>query len=391
MSQLTSEQALLLARELSARFAVDAAANDLAGGRPLSQLAALRESGLLTALIPEAYGGPGLPWSTVLRVARELASGDSAMGHLYGYHFLALSGVLLRGSEAQRQRLLGASAREHWFWGNSVNTFSHSLFGQRSGEDHVLNGYRPFSSGSHIADRLLVAWEDQDSDVRFFGSLAVDQPGITLAHDWDGFGQRQTGSGRVLFENVRIPAADIYDAADSGADLFPSLGAVIAQQVLIAVFVGTAWGALRTARDYTREHSRPWITSGVERHGDDPWVRRVYGELYTSTLAAEGLADRSLALFDQAWAQGSALTSEARGEVAVATAAANVFAGDTALDVTSRIFEVMGARSATKTQGFDRFWRNVRTHTLHNPAEYKTRNVGNWYLNGDYPEPGIYQ
>ena len=236
-----------------------------------------------------------------------------------------------------------------------------------------------------------MAWEDQDSDVRFFGSLAVDQPGITLAHDWDGFGQRQTGSGRVLFENVRIPAADIYGAADSGANLSPSLGAVIAQQVLIAVFVGTAWGALRTARDYTREHSRPWITSGVERHGDDPWVRRVYGELYTSTLAAEGLADRSLALFDQAWAQGSALTSQARGEVAVATAAANVFAGDTALDVTTRIFEVMGARSATKTQGFDRFWRNVRTHTLHNPAEYKTRNVGNWYLNGDYPEPGIYQ
>jgi alkylation response protein AidB-like acyl-CoA dehydrogenase len=59
--------------------------------------------------------------------------------------------------------------------------------------------------------------------------------------------------------------------------------------------------------------------------------------------------------------------------------------------VTSEIFEVMGARSAIRPYGLDRFWRNVRIHTLHNPAEYKTRNVGTWFLTGEYPEPGIFQ
>ncbi|WP_026961052.1 hypothetical protein [Alicyclobacillus herbarius] len=61
-----------------------------------------------------------------------------------------------------------------------------------------------------------------------------------------------------------------------------------------------------------------------------------------------------------------------------------------ALDITSRIFEVMGARSTASRYGFDRFWRNVRTHTLHNPAEFKLRNVGNWFVNRKWPEPGYY-
>ncbi|MCJ2056935.1 monooxygenase, partial [Methylobacterium sp. J-048] len=72
-------------------------------------------------------------------------------------------------------------------------------------------------------------------------------------------------------------------------------------------------------------------------------------------------------------------------------AAANVYAGTIALEVTSQIFEVMGARSATNANGFDRFWRNVRIHTLHNPAEYKTRTVGIWFLTGDYPTPGAFR
>ena len=80
-----------------------------------------------------------------------------------------------------------------------------------------------------------------------------------------------------------------------------------------------------------------------------------------------------------------------RGAAAVAVAAANVLAGEVALLVSEKIFEVMGARSATRANGFDRFWRNVRTHTLHNPAAYKVLTVGDWFLTGAYPEPGIFR
>jgi alkylation response protein AidB-like acyl-CoA dehydrogenase len=109
------------------------------------------------------------------------------------------------------------------------------------------------------------------------------------------------------------------------------------------------------------------------------------------TKAATALADRALVALDHVAAQGEALTHAQRGEAAVAIAAANVLAGQVALEVTSEIFEVMGARSAVRPEGFDCFWRNARIHTLYNPAEYNTRNVGRWFVSDALPEPGTFQ
>jgi alkylation response protein AidB-like acyl-CoA dehydrogenase len=69
---------------------------------------------------------------------------------------------------------------------------------------------------------------------------------------------------------------------------------------------------------------------------------------------------------------------------------AKIAAGRCALEVTSRIFEVMGARATASRYRFDRFWRNVRTLTLHDPLDLKVREVGDWVLNGRHPTPGFY-
>ena len=67
-----------------------------------------------------------------------------------------------------------------------------------------------------------------------------------------------------------------------------------------------------------------------------------------------------------------------------------VAAGRCALDVTGRMFEVMGARATSARYRFDRFWRNARTLTLHDPLDCKLREVGDWALNRRYPTPGFY-
>jgi hypothetical protein len=47
--------------------------------------------------------------------------------------------------------------------------------------------------------------------------------------------------------------------------------------------------------------------------------------------------------------------------------------------------------SATAARyGLDRFWRNARTHTLHDPLDYKLRDIGNWALHGQWPTPSFY-
>lgn len=380
---------LAKAAELREIFARDAIERDQSGGRPREQIGLLKESGLVNLLIPKEFGGAGERYSTAMRIVREFAKVDGSLGHLYGYHFSPLQNAVATLEDERSQDILRRSAAGRWFWGNTTNSFSKSLFGRQEAGKVVLNGFRPFASGSHVADYLMVAWEDEETNKRSFAYIPADRAGITIADDWDGIGQRQTGSGRVFYKNVEIGDGEILpERRQNPASLLAPLQQ---QSVLLNVFIGSAQGALIAARDYTVTKSRPWIYSGVERHADDPWIKRQYGELWIKVQAAMALADRALAAVDAVYEKGPDLTAQDRGEAAIAVASANVLAGRVALEVTSEIFEVMGARSAVRPLGFDRFWRNVRIHTLHNPAEYKARNVGTWFLDGEFPEAGIFQ
>lgn len=379
------------AKALLPLFAQDAPERDRRGGRPTEQVAAIRNAGLLNLLIPTRLGGEGQAWSTVLRIVRAFATVDGSLGHLFGYHALCQVGTRARTDPAHTERILRASAEGGWWWGNSNDPLSPSVVGRREAGGFRLDGVRPFSSGSHVADYLQISWQDADTAERLFAAIPATTPGLVVNDDWNGIGQRQTGSGTVRFDGVFVSDAQRLDFSYRKGAPFKSIGAALSQSILLNVFLGSAQGALLAARDYTLARSRPWRTSGVARHIDDPWIKRRYGELYTRTCAATALADIALASVDAAWAKGENLTEQERGANAVTVAQANVLAGEVGLDVCSAIFEVMGARSATVDQGFDRFWRNVRTHTLHNPAEYKTRTVGSWFLTGAFPEPDIYQ
>ncbi|WP_420997129.1 acyl-CoA dehydrogenase family protein [Cupriavidus sp. 30B13] len=384
----------LVARAVKLReaFHTDAVARDKAGGRPTEQIRLLKESGLLSAGIPAAYGGGGAPWLSLLRVVREFARTDGSLAHLFGYHHLPVHTVRARGTPAQQARLLGTAAAQQWLWSNSGNALSKTSGAQRApgGDGWLLSGFRPFSSGTHVADVIQVAWENELGQ-RLTGVVPADRAGIRIENDWDGIGQRQTGSGTVTFDNVLVRDDELLGRPDDVLTPFASLVTLLQQSVLLNVFVGAAQGALDEGSAYTASQSRPWIHSGVERHVDDPWVQRKYGELAIRTLAATELADQAARALDEIYAHGPALTPEQRGAAAVEIAAANLYAGETGLAVSSEIFEVMGARSATNANGFDRFWRNVRTHTLHNPAEYKKRTVGTWLLTGEFPAPAIYR
>lgn len=381
---------LVRAAELRKIFHTDAPARDRAGGRPTEQIELLKRSGLLKVQIPREFGGEGQPISTAYRIVREFARTDGSLAHLFAYHIQQLNKVVTTGSRAQQARIFTQTARDNLFWGNTGTHFTRTLTARRDGDGYILNGYRTFCSGSHVADYISVVWDEEPTGERVSAFLPTTREGLTLHDDWDGLGQRQTGSGTVTFTDVRVGADEIRDSQATAGTAFSTLVALLAQTALTSIFTGSAQGALIEARDYTFAHSRPFLAAGVEKVTEDPWIQRVYGELYAQIAAATLLADQSLAVLDSAWERGLALTEHERGAFAVSASAANVFAGNVALDVTARIFELTGARAATTARGLDRFWRNVRTHTLHNPAEYKLRNIGLWHLTGAFPEPNLY-
>ncbi|PLY43744.1 acyl-CoA dehydrogenase [Janthinobacterium sp. ROICE36] len=79
-----------------------------------------------------------------------------------------------------------------------------------------------------------------------------------------------------------------------------------------------------------------------------------------------------------------------KGALAVSVAEAKCLAHKAGLEISSQMFELTGARSTSAQYGFDRYWRNVRVHTLHDPIDYKLRDLGRFALTGTPPEPTAY-
>ena len=93
---------------------------------------------------------------------------------------------------------------------------------------------------------------------------------------------------------------------------------------------------------------------------------------------------------ERAWQRGGALAVDERGGVAVEIATAKLLASRAVLDITTRIFETTGPGATSAAWGFDRFWRNARTLTLHDRLDYKVHDLGQWFLNEQWPPPGFY-
>lgn len=361
----------------------DAPMRDQAGGRPVAAQALLKGSGLLPALVPVHQGGGGAAVSSLLRAVRELARTDASVALLLGHHIAAVLGLAVHGS-AQAQALLDATARQRWLWTHPLDTDLPTLGARRIGAGWLLDGQLHATAGLHAADRLLLSWPDVRGP-RVTASLRLDHPGVGEALLDDGFGLRQAGGGSLRLSAVQLGEPELLGPAVRPTSPRADLPALLQQAAQLEVFIGSAWGALEEGRAYTLTASRPWIHSGVERHEDDPWIQRRYGELALRAQAATELADRAGRAFDLAQAAGDDLEAATRDALAVQIATAHLEAAEAADAAGSGIFELMGARSATVAKGYDRFWRDTRTLRLPQRTDARQRALGRWLLGGAVP------
>ena len=372
------------------RLRATAVERDRAGGHPAGEKALLRDHGLLVLSVPQELGGTGADWPDILATVRRIATVDSSLAHLLAFQHLQLSGVLAYGSAEQQDRWLGDTVRDHLWWGNTANPADPRLRATESNGGLLLNGIKGFCSGTRGSQRLLTTAIHEPTGQMLIAVLPTETPGITIHDDWDPIGQRQTDSTSVSFDNVPLAWSDVLHRPGAPSSPFRSLRGLLAQLILVNLYTGLAQGALAEARQYTLNEARPWAASGVARAADDPYTVHRYAEMHLTTTAAAALADSAAQQLQQAWEQGEDLQHEERGQVALASAEAKVLAHRAALSVGEGVFDVCGARSARAAQGLDRFWRNARTHTLHDPIDYKLRDIGRYALEGRLPEPTLY-
>lgn len=390
LNSKTSQNYLDLAKSLAQEFALTAIERERQGGTPKQERERLRESNLLKLIIPQKYGGLGEDWITTFNITREFAKVDSSIAHIFSYHHLGVVVPHIFGNSTQKQHYYSETARHNWFWCNALNPLDRRTTLTPENNYFRLNGTKSFCSGSKDSNILPITATDRTTDEILILAIPTQREGIIINDDWDNMGQRQTDSGSVTFENVRVYPEEILTSRDRPKKPFGTIRSCLTQLNLANIYLGIAEGAFAAAKEYTHTTTKPWLTSEVESANRDPYILQHYGNMWVDLQAAACLTDRAGQLLQAAWLREWELTAAQRGECAVAIAAAKVAATRVGLDITNRIYEVMGARATSNQYGFDRYWRNLRTFTLHDPVDYKVRDLGDWALNDELPQPDFY-
>ncbi|GAA4673394.1 acyl-CoA dehydrogenase family protein [Gordonia humi] len=376
---------------VAAELRASAAERDRTNADPTAEIELLREHDLLQVGEPVEFGGSGLDYAQSQQITRRVARGDTSIAHLLGYHYAQQRIPHLFGTPEQAEALSRRNAQEKPFWGGVQNPRgADGLVLTRVGDEYRLDGRRTFASGASVADQLSVTASYGDALV--FLTLPTDRTGFEPQGDWDNIGQRLTDSGGVVFRDAPVRPDEILGSPDSPPTFTPYQTLVTPhwQLAFVNFYIGTAEGALEEALDWTRLNATAWETAGLESATDDPYILELVGALKAEISGAALLADRAGQALVEALATGESLTAEQRADTAVTIAEAKFVTTKVSLEAASRLFEIQGARATTTAYGFDRHWRNLRTHTVHDPVAYKAREIGDWTLNRRAPQFTLY-
>lgn len=383
------------AREVADIFAADAVERDRANQPPFTEVALLKASGLVTLLGPREHGGAGETWETAYKVIRAVARGDGSIGQLLGYHYLWAWAARLVATDAQIAAVEALYTSNAFLFGGAVNPRDSDLVIREDGDDLIFSGHKSFSTGGRVSDLTVLEGVLEGTDTHIFAIVPTAQEGIVFAGDWDNLGQRLTESGSVEIRDVRVPWADAAGFVDKQFQplVYNTLNVPAIQLVFANFYLGIAQGALETAAAYTRDRTRPWPYGGddKQRATDEWYLLEGYGTLQSKLWADEALLDAVGAEISAVLhAPREELTEHRRGEIAVRIAAGKLRIVDDGLEVASKVYELTGARATSNAVGLDIFWRNLRTHSLHDPIAYKKREVGEYVLLYQVPVPTWY-
>ena len=383
----TDAESIIAAQHYAARIAPGAAQRDRERLLPWDALDDFVATGLWTITVPQAYGGPGLSAGTLAEVTALVSAADGSLGQIPQNHFYALEVLRVGGSDEQKRffysRVLAGERL-----GNALAEITHRDFQRRTrlvpdgNSGFHLHGEKFYCTGALFAHWIptLAVVEENGRQVTYLAFVPRTAQGVHITDDWDGFGQRATGSGSVRFDGVRVEphwVVPFLASFESPTPIGP-----LAQLLHASIDIGLARGAFAAMLPYVREHGRPWIDAHVERSADDPLLLQQVGDIAVGIRAAEALVRRAARFVDAAQAQA---TEQSVAEASIAVAEARALTTTASLDAGTRLFELAGTSATTGQKGLDRFWRNARTHTLHDPVRWKYHAVGNFYLNGRNP------
>ncbi|MCU1526772.1 MAG: acyl-CoA dehydrogenase [Frondihabitans sp.] len=355
---------------------------------PFEQVRWLVDAGFTAVTVPIEDGGGGASPSDLFALLIRLGEADSNLPQLLRAHFSFVEDLLLDPGANSRQRWLGLVAAGKVF-GNASHERSAAKVGSLStriepeGDGWRLDGEKHYSTGTLFSDWTTVSAETPDGRVAGI-TVEVDAAGLDARDDWNGFGQRLTGSGTTRLTGVHVESENIRaERAPGRPTLLPSF----LQSVLLASLAGVARATARDAADFVRTRTRVYGHSVAATAAADPLVQSVVGRISAAAVAAEALVLDATAAIDRAHvgivSGADTATVDSLIEAAeLRTIQVQLTVVDLTLQATTTLFEVGGASATDRDRALDRHWRNARTLSSHNPAIFQQRVIGDHVING---------
>ncbi|BFT63360.1 acyl-CoA dehydrogenase family protein [Pseudomonas moorei] len=354
----------------------------------------LKEAGFGAVRVPIEYGGGGASVPQLFELLIELAEADSNLPQALRGHFAFVE---------DRLNAPSSPARDVWFkrfvegdivgcaW-TEIGTVAMGDVVTKvtpHGDQWRLNGEKFYSTGSLFSDWIDVYAQRSDTGGDVIAAVRTRQPGIEQSDDWDGFGQRTTGSGTSRFVDAEVDAGNVIDFATRF-----KYQTAFYQLVLLATLAGIGRAALRDVSRHVRERQRIYSHGNAQRVSEDPQVQQVVGNIAAWVYAAEASALKAAQPAQQAYvarfAGDPARERAANVAAEIESAKAQVVVTELIQRATTELFNALGASDIRRGKSLDRHWRNARTVSSHNPVIYKARIVGDWSINGTEP-PFVWQ
>lgn len=183
----------------------------------------LGSMGFMGVTVPEAYGGLDLGYMEHTLIMEELSRASGALALSYGAHSnLCVNQINLNGTEEQKARYLpklvdgshvGALAMTEASSGSDVT--SMKLRAEQKKDYFVLNGSKLWITNGSEADVLFVYARTSNKGITAF-ILEKDMEGFSVGQKIDKMGMRGSPTSELLFENCKVPEANIVGIVDEG-------------------------------------------------------------------------------------------------------------------------------------------------------------------------------
>ncbi|MEB3053472.1 acyl-CoA dehydrogenase AcdA [Bacillus pseudomycoides] len=302
---------------------------------------------------PEEYGGIGSDYLAYVIAVEELSRVCASTGVTLSAH-TSLAGwpIFKFGTEEQKQKFLRPMAEGKKIGaygltepGSGSDAGGMRTTAKRDGDHYILNGSKIFITNGGIADIYVVfALTDPESKQRGTSAFIVesDALGFSVGKKESKLGIRSSPTTEIMFENCRIPAENLLGEEGQGFK--------IAMQTLdggrngiAAQAVGIAQGALDASVEYARE-----------RHQFGKPIAAQQGIGFKLADMATSVEAARLLTYQAAWLESEGLPYGKE------SAMSKVFAGDTAMKVTTEAVQVFGGYGYTKDYPVERFMRDAK-------------------------------